>query len=230
MINAIAFDGNGVLYFRDRDFAQSLMEYIRRLYLPAFDIVSGRAAFENYMRQSFDGSMGKSEAIDLFLDAAGIFEPAVRADLVERELAFSRRIDLFPMERETLLELSRRGFKLGMITNSFQSAEEKASWFRELGLDCIADTVISSIDTGYSKPDRGIYLAFARRIGEDPSTIAFVGHEGFELEGARNAGMLPVSFNCDPGIREKIHLDIFSDLLDIFPAPGSAPVFRKGQT
>ncbi len=220
MINAIAFDGNGVLYYRDRDFTLSLMDYIRDCHLPDFDTQRGAATFNGFMSISFDGRIGKREAVDLFLDASGIQEPSVREDIGRKEIEFSKRIVLFPTEKETLLELARRGFKLGMITNSFQSAAEKSSWFRELGLNCIADTVISSIDSGFSKPDPGIYLAFADRIGESPSSIAFVGHEGYELAGAEAVGMLPVSFACAPEVRKKHHLEVFSDLLVHFPRPG----------
>ncbi|MDP2791050.1 MAG: HAD family hydrolase, partial [Rectinemataceae bacterium] len=207
----------------DRDFSVSLMDYIRSRHLPDFDTVNGLSEFRRFMVLAFDGSIAKPDALRLFLDSAGIMDPEVRADLIRKELEYSQRICLFPTEKETLLELAQRGFALGMITNSFQSAAEKASWFGALGLGCIAQTVVSSIDAGVSKPDPGIYLEFARRIGSTPGEIAFVGHEAFELAGARAAGMIPVSFNCSPEIRENLHLGVFSDLLAMFPAPGSTP-------
>lgn len=221
MINAIAFDGNGVLYYRDRDFAVALMEYVRNRHIPGFSVEEGLKLHQRFMYQSFDGTITKDDAMRLFLDAAGIEDPAARQDIAAKELEFSKRVSLFPTEKETLLELSRRGFRLGMITNSYQSAAEKASWFRAFGLDCIAETVVSSIDAGVSKPEPGIYLEFARRLGMQPAELAFVGHESYELQGARKAGFLPVSFNCGQEIREKHHLSRFSDLLDMFPAPGS---------
>lgn len=221
MITAIAFDGNGVLYYRKKDFTDALMEYIKARHLPDFDIQAGVADHQRFMRQSFSGEIDKAEALRRFFDKTGIVDPDTRADIARKEIEFSQTISLFPTEKETLLELSRRGFVLGMITNSYQSATEKASWFRGLGLDCIAERVVSSIDAGVSKPDKGIYLDFARRAGMKPETIAFVGHEAPELRGAKEAGMLPISFNCGPEIRQDIHLNIFSDLLDLFPFPGS---------
>ena len=223
MTTAIAFDGNGVLYYRKKDFTYALMEYIRARHCPGFDVEAGAADQFRFMRQSFDGTIGKTEAMSLFLDAAGITDPEARADILRKEIEYSKAISLFPTERETLVELDRRGFALGMITNSFQSAAEKAAWFRNLGLDCIAKRIVSSIDAGVSKPDRGIYLEFARRAGAGPGEIAFVGHEEAELRGAREAGMLPVSFNCGPEIRRELHLASFSDLLDLFPHPGCTP-------
>jgi FMN phosphatase YigB (HAD superfamily) len=226
MITAIAFDGNGVLYYRKKDFTYALMEYIKERHCPDFDIEARAADQLRFMHQSFDGRIGKAEAMSRFLDAAGIPDPEVRADITEKEIAYSKAISLFPTEKESLLELDRRGFVLGMITNSYQSAAEKASWFRALGLGCIADRVVSSIDSGFSKPDKGIYLDFARRAGAKPEEIAFIGHEEHELRGAEEAGMLAISFNCEPGIRRKIHLGVFSDLLDLFPRPGCTPPRR----
>lgn len=223
MITSIAFDGNGVLYHRKKDFTDALMEYIRSSHLPGFDVKAGAEAQLRHMKAAFDGSIDKKEAMVRFLDEAGISDPEVRRAVIAKELEFSRAISLFPTERETLLELERRGFVLGMITNSYQSAAEKASWFRELGLECIADRVVSSIDAGFSKPDRGIYLEFARRAGASPEQIAFVGHEEHELKGAEEAGMLAISFNCEPPIRRAFHLALFSDLLDMFPHPGCTP-------
>lgn len=223
MITSIAFDGNGVLYHRKTDFTDALMEYIRSTHVSGFDVKAGAEAQLRHMKAAFDGTIDKNEAMVRFLDEAGIRDQAARRAIIGKELEFSRAISLFPTEKETLLELERRGFVLGMITNSYQSAAEKSSWFRALGLDCIADRVVSSIDAGYSKPDRGIYLEFARRAGAAPEQIAFVGHEEHELKGAEEANMFAISFNCEPPVRRAFHLALFSDLLDMFPHPGCTP-------
>lgn len=215
MIKAIGFDGNGVLYYRRDDFSYALMRYIKDKYLPAFDLGKGAELQRKFMYEAFDGGISKAVALAHFLDRIGLRDPDIQADIIRKELEFSRAISLFPGERETLVELERRSFRLGMITNSYQSAEEKAFWFRKLGLECIAGTIVSSINAGVSKPEPGIYLAFARVVGFAPSEIAFVGHEKSELDGAARVGMTPISFNCGPDIREKLHLTTFSDLLDL---------------
>ena len=229
MISALAFDGNGVLYYRDQDFPIMLMEYIRMHYLPELDIKSGVEIFSKFMRQSFNGNISKSKAMNLFLDTIGISGEDYRNDILSREIEYSRKISLFPGEKETLLELARRGFKMGMITNSFQPASEKAMWFQALQLSCAVEVVISSIDVGAAKPSKAIYLEFARRIGISPNQIAFIGHEAFELEGAKSVGMLPVSFNCPPENREKYHIERFPDLLNIFAQPGLPPRLKINQ-
>ncbi len=220
MIKVIGFDGNGVLYYRDTDFTDALMRYIRERHLPDFDLEGGAELQLKLMRDAFSGGISKDESLRRFLDAIGILGAKEREDILRKERELSRRISLFPGEKEALLQLEHRGFKLGMITNSYQSASEKASWFRGLGLDCIASTIVSSIDAGVAKPDVGIYLEFSLRVGFAPWEIAFVGHEKSELDGAREAGMLPISFNCSPKIREQTHLEKFADLVDLFQSPG----------
>lgn len=215
LIKAIGFDGNGVLYYRRDDFTDALMRYIKEKYLPDFDLNRGAELQLKLMGEAFDGGISKKVALTSFLDRVGLQDPTIQADVIQKELEFSRAISLFPGERETLIELERRGFRLGMITNSYQSAAEKASWFRNLGLECIAGTIVSSIDAGVSKPEPGIYLEFVRVVGFVPEEIAFVGHEKSELEGAAKVGMTPISFNCGPDIRRKIHLEKFSDLLKL---------------
>jgi len=216
MIRAIAFDGNGVLYYRTSDFTDALIHYIHETYMPNLNLEHAVALQLKFMHEAFDNLISKEDALTRFMNSIGLQDPEARRDILSKELEFSKDIHLFPGERETLLELSLRGFRLGMITNSYQSASEKASWFRALGLDCIAENIVSSIDVGVSKPDSRIYLEFANRVCFEPKEIAFVGHEEAELQGARIAGMLPISFNCKEDIRQRLHLQEFSDLLYLF--------------
>ncbi len=220
VIRAIAFDGNGVLYYRGEDFVDAVAEHFVRQWSPSLDPDAVRISFRKAMNASFDGTYGKRDAIARFLKEWGVDDPAALQDVEAKELEYSRRISLFPTERETLLELATRGFSMGMITNTFQSAGEKTRWFEELGLGCAVRTVVSSIDVGIAKPDSGIYLEFAKRVGFKPAEIAFVGHEEYELVGARKAGMITISFNCPAEMAADFHLPVFSDLLGIMDLHG----------
>jgi HAD superfamily hydrolase (TIGR01509 family) len=222
MIKCISFDGNGVLYYRDADFVDELVDYIALSFLPGLDREQAMTEFHRWMKASFDGAIAKAEAIDGFMDSIGLTDAAARKQVAARELEFSRRIKLFPTERETLLELDARGMPMGMITNSFQSAKEKTAWFEGIGLGCAVRNVVSSIDFGASKPDPSIYLEFARRAGFAPAEMAFVGHEDSELRGAEKAGMITVSFNCAEDIAADFHLGKFSDLLGLVDSQGKA--------
>jgi len=220
MIKAIAFDGNGVLYYRDSDFVDELVDHIAATLVPGLDRAVAAGDFRQWMKASFDGGIGKGEAMDRFMDGIGVSDEAARAVISAKELEFSRRIRLFPTERETLLALEAWGMPMGMITNSFQSAREKANWFQAMGLGCVVREVVSSIDFGAAKPDPSIYLEFARRAKVDPGEVAFVGHEDFEIRGAEKAGMRTVSFNCPDGIIADFHLNVFEELLAVVERHG----------
>lgn len=220
MIKAIAFDGNGVLYYRPSDFVDELVDYIAATLVPGLDRPAAAGDFRRWMKASFDGGIGKGEAMERFMDGIGVADKVARTVITAKELEFSRRIVLFPTERETLLALDARGMPMGMITNSFQSAREKTNWFEALDLGCVVRQVVSSIDFGASKPDPAIYREFARRVKLHPGEVAFVGHEDYELRGAEEAGMQTISFNCPETLVADFHLSVFEDLLAVVDRHG----------
>lgn len=215
MISAIAFDGNGVLYYRSGDLAEDLVAFAAESFAPRLDRAAAAAGFRAAMAASFDGKSSKAAAVAALLDGAGILEPEARSRVEAEESRLSSRIELFPTERETLLSLRARGIPMGMVTNTYQGAAEKARWLAALGLAEALPFIVSSIDFGAAKPDPAIYLEFARLAGIAPAEVLFVGHEDFELRGAERAGMLTAAFNCPATIKADYRLREFSDLLAI---------------
>jgi len=193
------------------------MEYIRDRHVPArYQDGSGQspALHASVLRRG--DQQGGSHAS--FPGLGGDRDPEARADISRKEIEYSKAISLFRRKGD-LLELRRRGFLLGMITNSYQSAAEKASWFRALGLDCIAERVVSSIDAGVSKPDKGIYLEFARRVGLSRGNC-LRRHEAPELR-EPGSGNAPYILQLRAGNQDGASPGEVSDLLDLFPSPVS---------
>jgi FMN phosphatase YigB (HAD superfamily) len=215
MIKAISFDGNGVLYYREKDVADSLLEYIKENYKSDMELSENSSKFRELLERSFRNEFSKTEMLEKYLDYACITDLNQRKDIIEKEMEFSRSVQLFPTESETILELNKRGFKMGMITNTFQSAAEKADWFIRIGLGCVVEEVVSSIEIGISKPDAGIYEEFARRVGYKPNEVAYVAHDEEELVGAYKAGMVTISFNYSGQYKADYRLSVFKDILDI---------------
>lgn len=93
-----------------------------------------------------------------------------------------------PDAKETILELDRRGYALGIIANTITETEIP-DWMES---DCVTQyfkTVILSSKVGYRKPDPEIYWLAAREIGVDPAKCAYVGDNPIrDLEGTRAAG------------------------------------------
>jgi phosphoglycolate phosphatase len=94
---------------------------------------------------------------------------------------------LVPRARETVGELRRRGFRLGLATNDSIGGLE-ASLARHAILDLFDFTV--GCDSGFgAKPDPRMVLAFCARVGVAPSAVAVVGDAPHDLRMGRAAGV-----------------------------------------
>jgi len=133
-----------------------------------------------------------------------------------------------PDVKETVIELSNRGYALGIIANTITETEIP-DWLEEDGLTGYFKTVVLSSKLGCRKPGPEIYLEAARRIGVAPARCVYVGdNPSRDILGARLAGygmaiilMEPATLKKEPPVGENkpdylIHE--LSELLDIFPA------------
>jgi putative hydrolase of the HAD superfamily len=137
-----------------------------------------------------------------------------------------------PDVKEVVLELSKRGYRLGIIANTITETEIP-DWLEEDGLIDYFKAVVLSSKTGLRKPGPEIYLEAARRVGVDPARSMYVGdNPSRDILGARLAGfgmvvilMEPATLDKEPPTGEnkpdKI-IQEFSELLDIFPARHSS--------
>ena len=135
-----------------------------------------------------------------------------------------------PGVRETITELSARGYKLGIIANT-PSEHEIPDWLNESGLSKYFKTVILSSKVRVRKPDPAIYLLAARAIGSSPGECAYVGdNPSRDVEGtlASGFGMAvcihePNTLAKEPPIKEYAAsrtIREITELLDIFTAEG----------
>lgn len=97
----------------------------------------------------------------------------------------------FPFTIPTLNEIKDMGLKIGLITNSESHVQKRK--LAMLGLSDIFDHVIISGDTPFRKPEKEIFLLMAEKLGLEPSEMLYIGdHPKFDIEGSRNAGLVPV--------------------------------------
>lgn len=131
-----------------------------------------------------------------------------------------------PDAKDVVLELTRRGYRLGIISNTI-TEREIPQWLEEDGLKPYFPTIVLSSFFGRRKPDPEIYLEGARRARVAPERAVYVGdNPARDVEGARKAGFGMVILLIDPAeeqdpIAEENKPDYIirrlSDLLDIFP-------------
>jgi HAD superfamily hydrolase (TIGR01549 family) len=140
---------------------------------------------------------------------------------------------IFPETAEVLLELFRRGYRLGLVSNTTSSTEAPEA-LKSLGLTGYFETIILSAVVGKRKPDPGILLEATSRMEIEPEKCAYVGdipHR--DVAAARKAGFLKtILIRSQPGRGARPILDPrlqpdddirnLRELLEIFP-PRTSP-------
>jgi len=133
-----------------------------------------------------------------------------------------------PDVKETVIELHRRGYTLGIIANTITETEIP-DWLNEDELTGYFKAVILSSKVGFRKPGPEIYLEAARRVGFDPKHCVYVAdNPSRDIEGTRLAGYGMMIIFKEPATLKKepptadhqpdLMIDNMSDLLEIFPA------------
>jgi putative hydrolase of the HAD superfamily len=129
--------------------------------------------------------------------------------------------------RETIVELSRRGYILGIIANTITETEIP-DWMEDDGVTQYFKAVVLSSRVGWRKPMPEIYWEAARRVGVAPENCAYVGDNPIrDVEGTRAAGFGMMILFSEPATIEKepqsgeaqVEYTIYETrtLLDIFP-------------
>ncbi|MCA9939588.1 MAG: HAD family hydrolase [Anaerolineales bacterium] len=131
----------------------------------------------------------------------------------------------FPDAHEVLTTLRRRGYRLGLITNSFTPM-----WMRDIELE-IYDLLeffpvrITSGETGYMKPHPAIFQRALTMLDTAPDEAMYVGDRpAHDVIGAKNAGMTSVLIRPPHldralnGVTPDYTITYLSELLDILPA------------
>jgi len=129
--------------------------------------------------------------------------------------------------KETIIELHRRGYLLGIIANTITETEIP-DWMESDGVTQYFKAVILSSKVGIRKPNPEIYWMAAREIGVEPAKCAYLGDNPVrDVVGTRAAGFgmmilfeEPATLAKEPPTGEHIPdhtIRETKELLDIFP-------------
>jgi FMN phosphatase YigB (HAD superfamily) len=133
-----------------------------------------------------------------------------------------------PDAKQTVVELTRRGYRLGIISNTI-TEREIPLWLEEDGFSQYFHTVVLSSIFGYRKPGPEIYMEATRRAGVSPAKAAYVADNlSRDVLGTRRAGFGMIIIMIDPEELKKkeitdqnrpdLIIHKLSDLLEYFPA------------
>lgn len=141
----------------------------------------------------------------------------------------ARGVNQVPRDMQsTLIELARRGYRLGLVSNT-TSRSEGFAVLESQGLLPYFDTLILSTVCGIRKPDPAIFALALSELGLSPDQVAYVGDRPErDVLGARRAGIartvvirLTEPLELPPASSELTPDDLvhsLSQLLDLFPA------------
>ncbi|MGA2642508.1 MAG: HAD family hydrolase [Spirochaetia bacterium] len=155
----------------------------------------------------------QASLLRLVADAFGL---RPRKSIEESEWVFwhaSLEVSLIDGVGDLLREVGARGMPMGVVSNSSFAG---CTLERELEVQGIRHAfrfVISSADYGVRKPDPLIFEVALRRLGLEAGRVWFAGDNvGYDIIGARQAGIFPVAYNPRKKIPDTVgeHAVIFS--------------------
>lgn len=122
----------------------------------------------------------------------GEVDPKILASgIVAYRRARESALVLYPHAHMTLLELAKRGIRLGVVSD----APRLQVWMRlcALGLQHVFDAVVTFDDTGERKPAPAPFREVLRRLGTEPHEAMMIGDWAErDVVGAKSLGMKTV--------------------------------------
>ena len=100
---------------------------------------------------------------------------------------------VFPDARDVLVTLRERGYRLGLLSNTWWAADWHNADLATHGLSELFDTLVYTSDLGHSKPHVDVFNEVASRLGTAPEECVMVGDRMIDdVSGALGAGMRAV--------------------------------------
>ncbi len=193
-IRTIFFDAGNTLIFPDYFVIQKVL---REFGIKATVAKIRHAEYEALAEsQKAKGTQSWNVYFGIWLKMTGAKEENVK-EIYARLWEKNRQKNLWSLVEEsaveTLAELKKRQYKLGVISNSDGSIEKLLT---DCGLTEYFDAIVDSSVFGIRKPDVKIFEFALKKIKADPGESLFVG-DSYEIDilGAENAGLTSVLFD-----------------------------------
>lgn len=219
-IQGLIFD-NGDILFDASLWRRWLAEHLSQLHRPLRyeDLVP---IWERHLVDVYCGRQTYWDAFRAMLTQFGIDEsdhdPIVATATEKgRQLQALRKPN--PHVPETLEQLSRRGIRLAVLSDSESGQAGVRKILQQLKIETHFDAVISSVDIGVVKPEPAAFTAAIEALALPKQTCAFVGHDVDELSGAMAIDLFAIGYNHTPGAPADVFIDSFAELLELVQSP-----------
>jgi HAD superfamily hydrolase (TIGR01662 family) len=130
--------------------------------------------------------------------------------IVEEEVAgkhlWEGTLKKLPYLDEVMTELKKKGYKLGIITNTVTSREEHVrTALRKIDVEKYFDVIITSVDVEHEKPDERIFMTALRKLNVKPKDTVMVGNRiSADIVGGNRMDMKTILFKWNKRYPEKI--------------------------
>jgi putative hydrolase of the HAD superfamily len=234
-VEAIIFDVGGTLRRTEKRSQAEKSAYTKKICdllgsdLPAEEMLARlEQRAKAYKEWSIQTTIGLSEA-DLWSQwmlpewpAVSIRKLAIQLNQTWREALGVRRV--LPEVRPLMLELFRRGYHLGIASNTITSTEVP-QMLKDLELAGYFECAVLSCTIKSRKPEPELLLAAAAEMGFSPEVCVYVGNRAdLDVPAARRAGFQQVILIGDPTLQAvdlpaaDAMISNLNELLDLFPA------------
>ncbi len=107
---------------------------------------------------------------------------------------------VFPDARDTLVLLRERGYRLGLLSNTWWAAEWHNADLAAHGLAHLLDELVYTSDLPHSKPHPSVFVEVAHRLEVAPASVVMIGdRQRDDVAGAKAVGMRAVWRRNDSG-------------------------------
>jgi putative hydrolase of the HAD superfamily len=234
-IEAILFDMNGTLRVREaheqtqRAAYTRLEELIGNTHVDWNELASRQKTYSNWAQVNLI-QLSEAEIWSRWILPE---HPLERIEPVAAELTLAwgeRKGHAVPVlgAQETLVELKRRGYRLGIISNSMSTLDIPHS-LQSFGWEDYFDVVILSSTLKIRKPSPEPFLEAAHRMNLSPQHCAYLGNRiSKDIPGCKEAGFalgiiiepsgVPRADEQDQTVMPDAVIYALSELLKIFPS------------
>jgi FMN phosphatase YigB (HAD superfamily) len=214
MIKAVIFDADGPLYQHATDTSSQEQELLH-----SYGFKGALADFKQaYEKEKWKGYTAEETVPAMFrtiLSSAGMEVSIEEAQAFANDFdALHKRVVATPGALSTLQVIKSNGYRTCVLTDSFYAAEAKWPWFEQIGLKPYLDDMVSSFDIQKLKAAPEAYQACLDKLGVTAEEAIFVGHQQYEMDGAKAASIKSVAILpiATPGIKADWTIDTLSEL------------------
>jgi FMN phosphatase YigB (HAD superfamily) len=188
MLKVVLFDGDKVIYYKEKNYDK---EFFERL-----EAKSGfkniRSVFQLLRQDCKKRVYNRIELFKRLLNIIGLDE-----DPAEIEKEYSKikadKIFLFKRIVTALKSLKNNNVKIGLMSDSIFTSEEKRKWFKRLSIEEYFDYYFTSYSLNASKVNIESFKKVLNTVKCEPEEVLMVGHEYSDFLGAMQLGIPTLS-------------------------------------